>query len=92
MDHGSVSRWVKSKDALKALALKGALINFFFPTLLNVLVAGGKKRTLAKGKKSQYHEVEGALKNWIVAKRNKRILLTKRMVVGKVQCLFFPKP
>jgi hypothetical protein len=65
---------------------------FFFPTLLNVLVAGGKKRTLAKGKKSQYHEVEGALKNWIVAKRNKRILLTKRMVVGKVQCLFFPKP
>ena len=46
---------------------------------------GDRNKTFHPGKRSQYHETEGRLQRWIIRKRNKRIPLTKRMVIRKAQ-------
>ena len=46
---------------------------------------GDRHKTFHPGKRSQYHETEGRLRRWIIRKRNKRIPLTKHMVIRKAQ-------
>lgn len=57
--------------------------------LFTAFICSGERRcTFHGGKKSAYHDVEGDLRKWVLEKRQKRVLVTKRMVIAKV-CVFF---
>jgi len=47
--------------------------------------SGGHSKILHPGKQSQYHAVEGVLRKWLLQRRNRRALVTKRMLIRKVK-------
>eukprot|EP00667_Euglena_gracilis_P015293 EG_transcript_15903 len=65
---GSVSDWKKRRADIRFKA-KGK---------------DRKKKIFHKGKRSKYHYTEGVLQKWIESKRNKRVTVTKQMVIAKV--------
>eukprot|EP00667_Euglena_gracilis_P014979 EG_transcript_15555 len=62
-----VSKWLANEKRIRALAKKH----------------GERRCTFHGGKKSAYHDVEGDLRKWVLEKRQKRVLVTKRMVIAK---------
>ena len=71
----SISNWLKKEPEIRAKAM----------------TKEAKKKTAHTGKQSKYHFTEGVLQKWIVGKRNKRIVITKRMLLAKLcttKCLW----
>ena len=42
---------------------------------------GSRKKTLHPGKRTRYHDTELSLREWIVRRRDKRVVVTKRMAI-----------
>ena len=46
---------------------------------------GGHRKTLHPGKPSQYHQFEGALRQWLRRRRGRQILVTKKMMIKRAK-------
>ena len=62
----NIGEWEEQEDELKKLAH----------------MKGGHQKTLHPGKRSRYHETEGILRRWLIRRRNRQILVTKKMMTA----------
>ena len=64
-----IGEWEDQEEALKKMAH----------------MKGGHRKTLHPGKPSQYHQVEGALRQWLLRRRGRQILVTKKMMIKRAK-------
>ena len=65
----NIGEWEEREEGLKKLAHMN----------------GGHRQTLHAGKPSQYHETEGTLRRWLLHRRKRQILVTKKMMIKKAK-------
>ena len=54
-----------------------------FKTLAHM--KGGHRKALHVGKLSQYHQIQGTLRRWLIRRRKRQILVIKKMMIKKAK-------
>ena len=67
--HGVVIHWLENKKDIVAAANKH----------------GKRKATLHPGKRSRYHTLEGRLRRWLIRRRRRYHVVTKRMLIRQAK-------
>ena len=65
----NIGEWEEQEEELKKLAH----------------MKGGHWKTLHAGKSSRYHQTEGTLRRWLLHRRKRQILVTKKMMIKKAK-------